>query len=235
MSRPQTSDWSESPNYDKLQAAVDAVADLPALKRVHDLTKDARGKPGAVQDVAIYPIRITGEDPAGLVEKPGDQYVMVRLNGHPVTYYVRAGLTDDGPVVVSLVMDSGGGHLTHDGLRRIPLKRLAAVAARLHVNPRDDHASDLTLPDLPAADLVARPETEPKRKRGRPGRTPEQLRKVAEIAESARLAGRPMHTAVAKELHVSESTARRAIQHATDAGYRKRTRPSQKPSKENGQ
>jgi len=122
-----------------------------------------------------------------------------------------------------------GGPITRDDLRRIPARRLAAAAAHVHVNDRDNHAPGVGLPDLTATELVEAPDDAPKRTRGRPRRSPSELMEVARIAEEARGAGMPMHKAVAARLHVSESTARRAIQQATDAGYRRRTKPSQKP------
>lgn len=200
------------------------------MDNVASLAAEAQRKPGAVKAVRVLPNTITGEDPARLAHLPGDRYVMVELTDHDVVYYVRAATTADGPAVVELSMHRiDEGPITRDDLRRVPTRRLAAAAARVHVNRRDDHAPGVGLPDLTVTELVSAPEDAPKRKRGRPGRTAEELMEVARIAEEARGAGLPMHKAVASRLHMSESTARRAIQQATDAGYRRRTKPSQKP------
>lgn len=192
-------------------------------------------RPGTVQSVSIHRpnrdalLNPADDDPANLAVYPGDRYVEVRLAGHEVVYYVRAAITADGPALLALTMQRiDGGPITHDDLRRVPAKRLAAAAAQMHINPRDKLA-DVDLPRLTLDQLVSEPEATPQRQRGRPRRSADELREVARIAKSARNLGLPMHKAVAEQLHISESTARHAIRQATDAGYRKRTKPSQKP------
>ncbi|HNP57413.1 MAG TPA: hypothetical protein PK331_07940 [Gordonia sp. (in: high G+C Gram-positive bacteria)] len=143
--------------------------------------REARKTPGAVESVAVFPNRLANRDPAPGLVRPGGKYVGIRLVGRRVTYYVRAGLDESGPTLlgIMLVPDDGAALATAD-LRRIPVKRLATIAASIHVNDCDSNGPPVDLSTLGAVELRTKPETAQQR-RGPKGRSIEELRDVAKL------------------------------------------------------
>lgn len=196
----------------------------------------ASSTPGAVETVDLYP-DLTGENPApGLVTGPDDLYCGIRLFGRAITYYVRAGLRAEGPVLLRLMLvpDAGAPIETAD-LRRVPVSRLATIAASIHVNEGDDNGPEVDLSALKAVEVRTSPEGA--RRGGRKPRSDDELREVAEIVQRERRYGRSARKAVAKHLDRTETTADKVIRQAREAGFLEPLKPPparQKETREGG-
>lgn len=196
------------------------MAEILAARAVADQT------PGAIETARLYPEVPGTSGPAGLAEHENDRYVGVRLVGRAATYYVRAGLTDSGPVVLGLFIAPDEGEvITSADLRRIPVQRLAAIASRIHVNPRDDAAPEIELPELDHAMLMTTPERKPRQGRGRKPRTTAELQEVAKLVSEARKHHESARQAVADHLGRSPATADKVIRQAREAGFLKPMKP----------
>ncbi|MFG3617471.1 hypothetical protein [Nocardia sp. NPDC047654] len=153
---------------------------------------------------------VTSAEPGyrpGDVAQPTDR-VRITLRGHAFDYVVKVETGPEGPRLVALTLT--GGVVDQTALRRIPLARLAAAAARwlnsgggLWGNPGE------------TADTRARPDQTPRRRRIDDAL----LTDVAETVRRAVREGHPVRAWSAAQLHTSPGTLDRWVRAAKDHGY----------------
>ncbi|WP_431818636.1 hypothetical protein [Gordonia jacobaea] len=156
--------------------------------------------------------------------------VAIRLVGHPCTYYVRAGRTDEGPVLLGLaIIPDDGTELTAELLKRIPAKRLAHQAALFHVEHGDDHSTEEAAPlEFDPGTYFTEPERRRPGARGRPPRTTSDLQDLAAVHRAARRNGTSARQAIALHLGITPAGADKVIRQLQDAGLVMRRRQSPK-------
>ncbi|MET9325730.1 hypothetical protein [Tsukamurella sp. NPDC003166] len=139
----------------------------------------------------------------------------IALEGHDHRYAVRIQRAAGGPprlVELSILSDDDSAEITPATVRQIPVRRLAAAAARF------DAPSPFVTPDELYDPTAAH---RPERRRGGRGNKLDDVhyRQVAALLVAARENGEAPRAAVAASFHVSVPTVNKWISIAKDRGY----------------
>ena len=152
----------------------------------------------------------------GGTKRLDDDLIEVRLVGHDHRYVVRVDLDGPAPRLTELriVADSPDAEIDPSTIRQVPVRRLAAAAARF-VSRAD--GAFVTADEVADPTLISRPEVAERRGR-RPRLDDDHYRQVAALLTEARRLGYSPREYVAEQMHAAISTVDRWIREAKRRG-----------------
>lgn len=146
--------------------------------------------------------------------------IEVRLVGHDQRYQVRVDLDGPAPRLTELciVADAPGAEIDPATIRQVPVRRLAATAARFIAHA---DGAFVTPDEIADPTLTRRPEVAERRGR-RPRLDDDHYRQVAALLVEARKLGYPPREYVGNEMHAAIPTVDRWIREAKRRGVLRR-------------
>ncbi|WP_336671107.1 hypothetical protein [Tsukamurella sp. USMM236] len=141
-------------------------------------------------------------DVVGVTDTP--EGTEIRLHEHPVTYIVSATPAEGGPAITRLTVQADdGAAVDYPTVRAIPLRRLAATAARRAI--RELHAAGIDTGRETRKEVERRPET-----------ADDRAFLIAQLVHAAQEQGRTVRRYVQDQTGYSPATIDRLIRRAKD-------------------